>query len=664
MTDSATHINTLHVQAPAEGEAPVQLRLSAQLSGADVRPPGLAPAEVLLVKHLPDPAPGHVNLGTPEPMVDRSWERAVRNALADCLHRAVQPVHGRIPSGAEAVLFRDVAEAWACWSLERAARKATFSAPWWVQSLETSLNVSSPTTGGSPSVASVWRARPRVVPAMAAHLAAWEVPAQTLQSMFGADAEEVLRSVSSEYGVFVPSAGEAPAIPEAIPHADAPSSPSGAGKPDRSSEGKAEPTSIGQTGRRRVPPWAEVIEKRCSPSFRRVVSSVPLAIRELMGIALALQERPVVVRSGSFREEWQGWRHRIGRAAHEEHSPEKRPDRRRPRSGEYASSERLEKAASPGGEGRILDEGTSSRGAFEKDTLSTADRLKMEARREGLTLEGDSGRKERADRRSESYAATDLGGVLYLVNVLTALDLPDVATTPPVGEHVGAWAILEALARALLGPEGEVLRPSDPVWRVLAALDGRDSGRPAGAALDEGEDSPRTFRVPEGWMNDLPLASSLEGRWAVVGSRLRVWTALGCVVDVEKGEHPARQAETTWTSLPNTGRLQHAALPDDMPLAYAPEACAPSLAWWAARVGPYLRYRLANALDVGPRDPGWLASLLTLSGSLYTTDTHVDLLLPLEAARIDVRAAGLDRSPGWWPPGGRVVQFHFQDSGA
>jgi hypothetical protein len=47
---------------------------------------------------------------------------------------------------------------------------------------------------------------------------------------------------------------------------------------------------------------------------------------------------------------------------------------------------------------------------------------------------------------------------------------------------------------------------------------------------------------------------------------------------------------------------------------------------------------------------------------VYATDTHVDLVLPLGAARLDVRAAGLDRSPGWWAAGGRVVRFHFRES--
>ncbi|MFB6249463.1 MAG: hypothetical protein ABEL97_12930, partial [Salinibacter sp.] len=58
----------------------------------------------------------------------------------------------------------------------------------------------------------------------------------------------------------------------------------------------------------------------------------------------------------------------------------------------------------------------------------------------------------------------------------------------------------------------------------------------------------------------------------------------------------------------------------------------------------------------------WTADLFRADGRLYTTDVNVDLVLPLDAARIDARVAGLDRSPGWWPAGGRIVRFHFRET--
>jgi hypothetical protein len=261
-----------------------------------------------------------------------------------------------------------------------------------------------------------------------------------------------------------------------------------------------------------------------------------------------------------------------------------------------------------------------------------------------------------------AYTATELGGVLYLVNVLDVLDLPNAAQTPPVGEHVGAWATLEALARALLGPDADALRPSDPLWRALATLDGRRPGVPAGQTLDEAEDSSRAFRMPPAWLAAPHVDPPADGRWAVTDGRLRVWTPLGCVADLEAGDDPAAQAETEWDRVPNTGSLPRAASADAMPRAHEPAHCAPALAHWAAHAAPYVRHRLAAALGVDDPEPDWIADLFRAAGRLYTTDVNVDLVLPLEAARIDARVAGLDRSPGWWPAGGRIVRFHFREA--
>lgn len=55
----------------------------------------------------------------------------------------------------------------------------------------------------------------------------------------------------------------------------------------------------------------------------------------------------------------------------------------------------------------------------------------------------------------------------------------------------------------------------------------------------------------------------------------------------------------------------------------------------------------------------WNAELLTVPAAFRCTETHLDVDLPLKAARVDVRRAGLDRDPGWVRWLGRVVAFHF-----
>ena len=48
-------------------------------------------------------------------------------------------------------------------------------------------------------------------------------------------------------------------------------------------------------------------------------------------------------------------------------------------------------------------------------------------------------------------------------------------------------------------------------------------------------------------------------------------------------------------------------------------------------------------------------------GRIASTRTHVDVTMPLSAADVRVRAAGLDLDAGWVPWLGRVVAFHYED---
>jgi hypothetical protein len=654
MTDSTTHIDTLRVQVPEEAAQQVRLRLSTTLGGADLHPPGLAPSEVLLVRELSDPEPGRLGLENAGAMLDRTWERAAREALADCLRRAVRPTNGRVPPGAEAVLFDDAAEAWACWARERVAGGGAAAAPWWTESLETSSDAPSSPAGRSLSMAAVWRARPRLVPAMAAHLAAWDVAVEVVGQMAEPETENVLRTVCDAFDVQAPpkskpSPGpmddEAPTPRSASSGLDEQSETDG-GPPE---ESKREVPSVPPDG----PPWTSFVEEAVGPRLVDALTQESPAYQQLLGVALTLRDRPVTARSPSFQSAWRAWRHSVQRSAE---------SRDRSSEGEGAMPDRHASEA----------ERSSSADAQERpsreDDLPPVDDLALNGDRRAAEPETTPEGEGEEPSWEDAYTATELGGVLYLVNVLDALNLPDAAEVPPVGEHVGAWAVLEALARALLGPDDDTLRPNDPLWRVLTTLDGRGPDVPAGRALDEAAG----YRMPPAWLEAPRVDAPVQGRWTVKDGWLRVWTDFGCVADLEASDDPAAQAEAAWDQLPNTGHLRRAESPDAMPRTPAPDACAPALARWAARAAPYVRHRLAAALGVeatrsdgataGSEESDWVADLFTVDARLYTTDLNVDLVCPLDAADLNARVAGLDQSPGWWAAGGRIVRFHFRDS--
>ena len=667
--DETAHIDTLRVRAPKKAAQQVRLRLSTKLGGADLHPPGLAPSQVLLVREITDPDPGGLNVDNTGAVLERTWERAVRDALDGALRQAIRPTSGRVPSGAEAVLFRDAAEAWACWGRAQIARGPSATSPWWMQSLETSSDATPASAHRSPSVAAVWRARPRLVPAMAAHLVAWEAAAEAVRQMSPTEAEEVLEAVCTAFDAPLPPTPQEPtdrADDQDLPPRPASSRLDG---PRDTDEGVPEesppeilPVSSGDA------PWTPLVEETAGPRLVDALVQESPAHQQLLGVALTLRDHSVVVRSRAFQSAWAAWRQAPERSGSQQQrgardeSPHS-SDASQDRSGEDGGAEGPEGLERKGWSPEEEDSFAESDSSEEENTTPV----------DGLTMNGDRGPagpettptgEGEEPSWDPAYTATDLGGVLYLVNVLDILDLPACAETPPVGEHVGAWAVLEALARALLGPDGDALRPNDPLWRTLARLDGREPDIPAGRSLEDVEDASGAFRMPPAWLEAPQVDAPIDGQWAVTDGRLRMWVDLGCVVDLEAGDDPATQVEAEWDRVPNTGSLQRVASADTMPRAHEPADCAPALARWAARTAPYVRYRLASALGADDPEADWIADLFRIAGKLYTTDTHVDLMLPLDAAHLDARAAGLDRSPGWWPAGGRVVRFHFREADA
>ena len=646
-----THIDTLRARVPADAAQAARLRLSAQLGGANLHPPGLAPAQVLLVRTLSDPDPGRLDSAAGGAMIDPSWERAVRDALGDCLHRAVRPTKGRVPPAAEAVLFRDRAEAWACWSRLQIERPRAASVPWWVRSLEASTDLPASSPGRSPNLATAWRGHARRVPAIVRLLADWQAVAEVSSRLTEAEAEAVLRAVCPHFDVPIPSAAEGPAE-EQVSALQAPSRDGD----ERRQHTPQPPRTFGATPAEATgdtPPWARVVRRATGARWADALAGQAPAHRELLGVALTLIDSPATARSGSFRSAWRAWRRRA-RGPNDGRG-------RRDASGRALLDRRGEEVVAPEHRGPTVDptadHSASGTGAtIEEDRPSRDGAASGDQRRAGERRPTDSGPSW------DAYATTELGGVLYLVNVLDALDLPSAATVPPIGEHVGAWAVLEVLGRALLGATDEHLCPDDPLWRVLATLDGRSVDSPPGRALDETTEAPVAFRLPPSWMEAPHIDSPVQGRWTVTDGRVLVWTGLGCVADLSAADDPATQAREAWARYPNTGRLLRAESAGSMPLAPAPEHCGSALARWAARVAPFVRSRIAAALGVEEGHTGGPADLVREAGNVYTTDTHVDLVLPLGAARLDVRAAGLDRSPGWWAAGGRVVRFHFRES--
>jgi hypothetical protein len=190
-----------------------------------------------------------------------------------------------------------------------------------------------------------------------------------------------------------------------------------------------------------------------------------------------------------------------------------------------------------------------------------------------------------------------------LVDVLRWLDLPALWD-----ESLSAWAVLEALACALLGGRRF---PDDPIWAVLAVLDGRD----AGARIGEDCPGPVPFHLPEGW----------------------------------------RAVYDTDASLLD-------APPQDLWPIDADVWIAPHAGVWLRGALPVIRALLVGALADPTLTPDEAIDLILMKdGQLSISHTHVDLTLSSRDADVRLRRAGLDLDPGWVPALGMIVLFHFTE---
>jgi hypothetical protein len=188
--------------------------------------------------------------------------------------------------------------------------------------------------------------------------------------------------------------------------------------------------------------------------------------------------------------------------------------------------------------------------------------------------------------------------------LIEALGLPDAAADWRMPEVLVGWALLEAVARALLGPLDEPLA-QDPIWPLLARLDGRN----AEACVGAGMGSPERPGLPGAWRTAAP---ALTGHFP-------------------GGTLPEPSVHPTW------------------------RPSAP-LCRWTALFAPWLQARLAQLLESPPDAVG---SELQLTARVRVSPSHVDVVAGLDAASIRVRRAGFDIDPGWVPTLGRVLLFHY-----
>lgn len=158
---------------------------------------------------------------------------------------------------------------------------------------------------------------------------------------------------------------------------------------------------------------------------------------------------------------------------------------------------------------------------------------------------------------------------------------------------------------------------------------------------------PRPETLPAG----IDLSFTVPARWlelaeAQSGWRIRRGDESRCALFDSSGVWPL--AAWSGESLPDNVRaLIHNAVEDSQPLQ------TPDLTLWLASWVVAMRRWLRRYADITLRE------LVTRTGQIAATRTHIDVLFDHTLVDMRIRAVGLDFDPGWLPWLGRVVAFHY-----
>jgi hypothetical protein len=629
----------------ARVDAPVaRLRLSYLLSSVTFHPPAMPPSALLVVRSMKDPLPGRIAKEfEAASLPSLEWENAAQEQLGGLFSGAGRPARGMVSSSAEAVLFADYGELFAC--LARDLNHGSGNAWWWQSVLR---RFPSRRPDAWPEV---WAEHPLYVPAALQQLEEGSDAAAVLEGIAPTQAWRLLLAVLHAFALpeteFVVSqfmtslAADTRTADEARQSSERQMTPMETSKiaRDRITEGR--PDSGLSLAGSVLPPWEPYVAASSAPA------TLGRARRALLGVSLLLRRAPQVAFSASFPLRLRGWLAQdivqenlsasrnepaitsessvvtAGLTSHAEStaatatSSERSADPTRPLAKGYirAVSDSFTGIANP-------VPPPSDEGELGVHTASPVGRLRVlpQASFEAGTF---------------SHAC----GVFYLIHFLRQTELLRLNTS------ISGWALLDLLARCLLDQSFQEVS-GDAVWLALEQLDGRAHGFPPGLDFQ-----PQiTYDAPESWLHE---ADSQERYVRFRSGRMEIWNSEGFLtLDSQIAAVPMGVV------LHPLDRLQRRAWRHATRVCPAGLQLSSELRRFLHFVLPYARWRLNRALGDAS-----LQEVLLRAGTLYVSATHVDIVMGMKQICVPARLAGLDANPGWVPELGRVVTFHFVQEG-
>jgi hypothetical protein len=683
-TNTSVERLTIRYQGTADeiNVTTLRLRVERLLEMADLQPAGLPSGAVLIVRKLegftPLPVAALAHSSLP------AWREGVRDQVQALYATAARPSNGPISPGAASILFNDAGELLTCLTRDLLAGDARQR--WYWQPFLRGI----PHPAGA-ALATLWSNQAPVVPTVLASLTIFEATrAITMLSL-----SEALSVTSALHASFDLPSQALDALRNVVPDAQhtsqvESSSSTGATEPFSASR-PAQPLLADERRERSLPPAVIPPPWRCWLANASTASLTP-QVHYLFGLGLSLYLAPAFARSITFAQRTVSWLHALTasleshvttpRASQVRVVPESKPAGRPyhetavgdtpPALAEVTPPE-SGTGVSRDTPGMVLATSTGRRtGEYERHAHHNT--AESEANLRQGVLRGDRAGRSYHDTAGGSRPLpsdgwpTALGGILYLLHLLTWLNLPGGWDDEGAfAEGMSGWAIVEAIARGLSGT-WLTSYGDDPLWQLLAILDGREPGEALGAGLPR----QKAFRLPAQWLLHFVPATPT---WLAINDevRLRIIDADGgyLVADVPlSGRSPeevilaevevyrSRGIDVRWKFSHSVETSKHALFLPLAPVILA--SMSESAVWWLERVLGFLHYFMARRLNDPAFDAGQLAPMLfKRPGRLIASRTHIDLHMDMDQISLPIRRAGLDRDPGWMPDLGRIVLFHF-----
>jgi len=639
-----TYIEKVHVNGYAGADKlTLKLRLNSMLSAMELHPPGFSPSAILCLRNLLDPLPETLNWQSN--VAQLTWERAVQAAVTQLYHRAARPNRGQLPADADVILFNDEAEMLACLSL--ASSRGELWQKWWGKLL--CRRFPDLMRGG---LYALFIENIRQLPAILFHLTQWDKAAEVINTLHATEVSYILNTLLQSYNLSSTFNFLTDATSVILPKHQA---------LQAQASTKALPV---------IPPWRMWLSLDSGSTLAKEHEC-------LLGIGLSIYQAPPRARSPIFAAEVKKWWKTSPPAGDETSKPQLTGKTRLSHDKQSLLQQQV-KDLSPQSETGEQPHPIK----FQKQTTQRLEQDKCESPHQQhsgdvLAAITEIKNQQKAVRQITAFpeegVETRLGGLLYLVNLMQYLELPDCFEKDwGLASQIGAWGLLELLGRTLLD-ENSVVFENDPLWLILSKLDGREPGEYPGQNF-VGND---TFRLPSAWFKALDEKTETF-QWAATPQWLRLWFEINAHSERLKSDNgyilvevprntltPARQAKEELNHYRASNQMLTLVQKTYTPLAQISHSLTTqlnaALIRWLTLTLPAIRYRLHQALGLSATNQSNpLTQFWVCPGRLYVTTTHVDFVTDLNHISVPIRMAGLDRDPGWVPNFGRVVLFHFQ----